>query len=125
MAIAAVLDARHLDGGWGLSRKIAGLTLVQRAVRMVSVNGVSDIIIWASEANADAVRAEAARAKTRQLSTVVTHFGGLKAAVGVVSEVLILDVRTVFHRGMIKDLAALPVAEPTALKVGARWWMRC
>lgn len=117
MAVTAVIDARHIYGDWGLNRKVAGLTLVQRAVRMVDVNGAQDIVVWANELNVEGVRAAAMTAAASHTPTVVTHFSAVKAAVGVSPEILVLDARTVFHRGMIKDLMELPVVEPTTLKL--------
>jgi phosphatidylglycerophosphate synthase len=106
MTVTAVLDVRHLRGEWGLHRKAAGLTLVERALRMVWVNGAYDVVIWASDANLADVKAQVATAQVSLSPIVVTEFNAVKAAVGVSETILVLDAATVFHRGMVKDLTS-------------------
>lgn len=106
MAVVAVLDARTLPEQ-GLNQKIAGLSLVERAIRMVRVNGADDVILWTANGLSASVNQQARTVKGQPV-TVVCDFAAVRAAVGVTPRVLVLDVGTVFHRGMVKDLMAHP-----------------
>ncbi len=117
MAVTAVLDCRHLSGEWGLHHRVAGLTLVERAVRMVWVNGAYDVVIWASDTNISEVKAQVVTAKVTLEPIVVTQFNAVKAAVGVATTVLVMDAATVFHRGMVKDLVSKFDGKPTVIRL--------